>query len=172
MAATSRPLPSRSTTRRRRSRRSKLKLAEARAAQRDVERRAERGARRHSGSSILRACSSSTADLKYSKAVLRALDVARWPVHLPQVGGLRAAGALRGEGRQAGAAELPGARRHLRRAEGAGPRPTSPWARSGSRSSSRGGSHGRAIRRSGHSTGQRSCARCLGASFHGGSRPG
>ena len=73
------------------------------------------------------------------EAVPGAVDLARRPVHLHQGGRDRAAGALRGEGRQAGAAQLPGAPGHLRRAEGASTRATWRSARSASRSRSRSG---------------------------------
>ena len=53
------------------------------------------------------------------KAVSGAFDLARRPVHLHQDGRVGVAGALRGEGREAVVAELPGARRYVCRAQGA-----------------------------------------------------
>ena len=60
--------------------------------------------------------------LEVREAVSCPVHVARWSVHLYQGRRQRAAGAVRGEGRQAVARELPGAPRHVRGAEGAGRR--------------------------------------------------
>ena len=51
-------------------------------------------------------------------SVLRSGDVARRAVHLREIRCARAAGALRDEGRQARCRQLPGAGRHVRRAQG------------------------------------------------------
>ena len=53
------------------------------------------------------------------EAVPRAIDLARRAVHVPEVRRHGTASAVRAGRRQAGARELPGAQRHLRRAEGA-----------------------------------------------------
>ena len=109
-----------------------------------------------------RSCSSSTATPKYEKPFLvRAI----W--HDGQFTYIKTdahgtAGAVRAEGRQAGARELPGARRHVRRAEGARPRLPGARRSSASRSRSKDGSHGGRPRSPRHAARHRPSARSRG----------